>query len=107
VSPVVRSAFSGSESSRAKSGSSDEMRSGGGFSEPTFGSTFSMVEFVLAICGFKGFSVWYLRCSGFVSCSLAFPGLANRRTVVDRGLEKAFEGCNERIVSRNADIVLH
>jgi hypothetical protein len=64
-----------------------------------------MVEFVLVICGFKGFSVWNLRCSGFVSCSLAFPGLADRRNVVDRGLEKAIEGRKERTANRNVDIV--
>jgi len=88
--------FSGFESFGVQSGSTDEMRSGGGF---------SIVELVLVICGFKGFSVWNLRCSGVVSCPLAFPGLANRRTVVDRGLEKTIEGRMEQTASRNVDIV--
>jgi len=60
---------------------------------------------VLVICGFKGFPVWYSRCSGFVLYSFAFPGLANRRTVIDKGLEKAIKGRRERNASRKVDIV--
>jgi hypothetical protein len=73
----MRSVFSGLESFGVYSGSTDEIRSRGGFLDPTFGISFAMVEFVLVMCGFKGFSIWYLRCSGFVSCSFAFPGFPN------------------------------
>jgi hypothetical protein len=97
--------FSGDESLGVKSPATEDINSGGAFCAPTEGISFTIVEFVFVICGFKGFSVWILRCSSAVECSFAFPGPAIRRGVVDIALVTAIEGRTARNMSLTEDMV--
>ena len=66
--------------------------SGGDLSAPTEGTSFFMVDVVLVMCGFSGFSFWALRCSSTLLWPLSLRS-AKRGVVVDSsraaGLEVA------------------
>jgi len=82
VPPVMRSVFSGTESFGSNSGSTLVSISGGAASLPTLGISLAMVELVLVMWGFNGFSIWALR---HVSTLSWIRSLAGRITLQLKG----------------------
>lgn len=72
VPPVIRSVFSGLASLGTKAGSTEVSSSGGGLSAPMLGISLAMVELLLVMCGFRGFSFWIFSCSPALACLGAF-----------------------------------
>lgn len=102
----MRSVFSGTESLGTKSGSTEEISSGGAFCAPTEGISFEIVELVFVMCGLSGFEDWILRCSAVPSWAWAFPGPARRRDVVDIGRANAIEDLADRSASLMEDMAV-
>lgn len=98
--PVIFSVFSGTESLGTKSFLTLVRSSGGAASWPMLGISFEMVEFVLVMCGLRGFSFMYRRYSSAVSLPRSLRGIPAKRVLLlvnVRTLERAANWLDRRM----------